>query len=482
MKRKLNTFSDFANQLYPHEADYLMGVHKFTKELNCQILNTIQHNCHHPEKRRDFDPSVDKRSYSYMKGWITQMLDKADVDQFYEWLSHAEKQVMTDVITPAEEKEILAYLKTITPSHYYFLRFYELIERFRDFLLIRVRNRFYRPTNVYLQKYEAAYLRSMAINKQLNRAAEEIIRQHENLDVDTIIFNDFLQGTFSDATLDGYTRYRAAVRLTFMFYNYREFEQLRTLYDELDVLFKSDLFYSKRVLANYYSNRAMMHSKLNELETAEKYGYFSIIQKNSDYLFYLANLCGVLLRNRKYEQALRLMNASIPELKNTGSFYNRIGFASFYIRTLVYNKLAKKAVSYATTFLEAYKKDIFETRWHLFFSAFLEALLHAEKYDKLVSIAKRHNLLALEKKHIDKTVYLPILLWLNEVSLYMEGNRSREKLEDTILTSARKLLQNRYKAGRINELLDILSQSIPTEIAHIRQVLFFPPDALTEGV
>lgn len=480
MRRKLNTFSDFANQLYPHEADYLVGVHRFTKELNCQILQTIQFNCHHPDRCRDFDPSVDKRTYSYMKSWITQMLDKADVDKFYEWLIHAEKQVMTDVITPDEEKEILACLKTITPSHYYFLRFYELIEHFRDFLLIRVRNRFYRPTNVYLQKHEAAYLRSIAINKQLNRAAEEIIRQHENLDVDPIIFNDFLQGTFSDVTLDGYTRYRAAVRLTFMFYNYREFEQLRTLYDELDVLFRSDLFYSKRVLANYYSNRAMMHSKLNELEAAERYGYFSIIQKNSDYLFYLANLCGVLLRSRKYDKALRLMNASIPELKNTGSFYNRIGFASFYTRTLVYNKLAKKAVSYATSFLEAYKKDIFETRWHLFFSAYLEALLHAEKYDKLVSVAKRYNLLALEKKHIDKTVYLPILLWLNEVSLYMEGKRSRDKLEETILTSARKLLKNRYKAGRINELLDILSQSIPSEIAHIRHALSLP-DEVTAG-
>jgi len=71
------------------------------------------------------------------------------------------------------------------------------------------------------------------------------------------------------------------------------------VYQQLDNLFKTPLFYSKRLLANYYANRAMMHSKLNELTQAEKYGYLSIRNKNSDYLFYLINLCGVLLKQGK---------------------------------------------------------------------------------------------------------------------------------------------------------------------------------------
>ena len=474
MRIKLVTFSDFANHLYPHEADYLMSIHKFTKGVNKQILSTIHHNCHHQNQHREYEANIDKRSYSYIKTWITEMLDKADVDKFYEWLAYTEKQVMIDAITPEEEKEILARVKSINPSNYYFLRFYELIENFRDYLLIRVRTQFYKPTNDYLQKYEAAYHHSIAINKQLNQAAEEIIRQHESPDGDPIYFNEFLQSTFSDNTLDGYTRYRAAVRLTFLFYNYRDFEKLRVLYDELDVIFKSDVFYSKRLLANYYSNRAMMHSKLNELELAEKFGYLSIRQKNSDYLFYLANVCGVLLRSGKYDKALKLMNLSIPETKKTNSFYNKIGFASFYIRTLVYNKMAKNAVSYASTFLDAYKKDIFETRWHLFFAAYLQALLSAEKYSRLISVAKRYNLLSLEKKFIDKTVYMPVLLWYNEVALYMEGKQSKEKLEETILNSAQKLLLNKYKASRINELLDNLAVSVPTEIDAIRAKLYQP--------
>jgi len=471
MRQKLVTFRDFANHLYPHEADYLLSIQKFDKGINSQILNTINYNCHNPGKRREYDNTIDKRSYSYIKTWIIQSLDKVDVDKFYEWLAYTEKQVMLDAITPEEEKEILSTIKTCNPSHFFFLRFYELVQHFRDFVLIRVRNRFYKPTNDYLQKYETDYHRSMELNNQLNQAAVEIIRQHENLDVEPIHYGDFLHSTFNDSTLDGYTRYRAAVRLTFMYYNYREFENLRGVYDELDRLFKTDVFYSKRLLANYYSNRAMMHSKLNELDEAEMYGYLSVRQKNSDHLFYLANLCGVLLRSGQHEKALKLMTASIPELKNTNSFYNKIGFASFYTKTLVYNRMAKNAVSYATTFLDAYKKEIFETRWHLFFSAYFHALLNAEKYSRIIALGKRYNLLALEKKIIDKTVYMPVLLWFNEVALYMEGKQSKEKLEETIVISAKNMLQNKYKVGKITELLNNLSDSIPDEVAVIRNRL-----------
>ncbi len=474
MKLKLAAFSEFANQLFPHEADYLLSIQNFTKGVNLQILRVMHHNCHHPEKPREYDPAIDKRTYSYVKKWIFETLDRADVDKFYEWLAYTEKQIMIDAINPEEEKGIHRHLRTITPSEYFFLRFYELLQYYRDYLLIRVRNRIYKPINEYLQKHEAAYHRGMAINVQLNQAAEAIIRQHETLDAEPIHYSDFLKSTFSDSSLDGYTRYRAAVRLTFLYYNYREFENLRGVYEELDSLFKTQVFYSKRILANYYSNRAMMHSKLNELIPAEKFGYLAIRQKNSDYLFYLANLCGVLLRSEQYKKALKLMSASIPELKKTNSFYNKIGFASFYIRTLVYNKMAKEAVSYAATFLEAYKKPIFETRWHLFFSAYLQALLHAEEYSRLVSTAKRHNLLALEKRFIDKTIYMPVLLWYNEVAQYMEGNQTREKLAETILSSAGILLRNKYKAGRINELLNILADFIPDEIAGIRSRLRLP--------
>jgi len=50
----------------------------------------------------------------------------------------------------------------------------------------------------------------------------------------------------------------------------------------------------------------------------------------------------------------------------------------------------------------------------------------------------------------------------------MEGKQNKEKLVETITSSAQMLLQNKYIAGRINELLDNLSDSIPSEITIIR--------------
>lgn len=471
MKHKLVTFSDFANQLYPHEVDYLMSINKFAKEINREILQIIHFNCHNPEKAVPFDTEVDKRTYSYIKNWIVESLEKADVDKFYEWLLRTEKQVMMDAISAEEERQVTAFFKTITPSHYYFLRFYELVEHFRDYLLIRVRNLLYKPTNDYLKQYEKDYLLGQSVNKQLNNAAVEIIRQHENPDADPSSFIDFLNATFFDTSLDGYTRYRAAVRLTFLYYNYRDFEQLRVVYNALDEEFKGDSFYSKRLLANFYSNRAMMHSKLNELGRAEHYGTLSIRQKNSDFLFYIANLCGVLLRSKKYEKAHKLMSQNIPELKNASSFYNKIGFVSFYIRTLVYNNKAKSAVSYGTTFLEAYRKEIFQTRWHLFFGAYLQALLNAEKYSRVIAVAKRYNLISLENKFVGTSVYTPVLLWYYELALYIEGKQSKEMMVESIVTSARKLLTNTYKNNKVIELLENLSHFIPSEIEEVKQAL-----------
>ncbi|HQQ13185.1 MAG TPA: hypothetical protein PK855_08475 [Bacteroidales bacterium] len=84
MKHKLASFTEFVNQLYPHEADYLLNINQFVKPVNISILKIIHHNCHHPENAQAFDEKIDKRTYSYLKNWIVETLEKADVDKFYE--------------------------------------------------------------------------------------------------------------------------------------------------------------------------------------------------------------------------------------------------------------------------------------------------------------------------------------------------------------------------------------------------------------
>lgn len=475
MKQKLIKFTEFANSLYPHEVDYLLSVQQFATNENLKILNLINYNSKNPRNTLPYDGSLDKRKYSYVKNWIEKNLNSIDVDYYYEWLIGIEKKVMTDSIMPEEERDLLEKTLTTSSTHYYFIRFYELLQHYRDYLLIRIRNQYYEPVSEYLEKYKDQYQLVTELNKKLNTATLDIIKQHSASAITTESkqWGKFLKETFFDKKLDGYTRYRAVVRLTFLYYNYRDFDKLKSVYETLDKMFKTDIFYSKRILANYYANRAMMHSKLRELDEAEKYGYLSIRQHNSDYLFYLLNLCGVLLKEKKNNEALSLMTESIPELKKTNSYYYKIGFVAFYIKTLLANKMTEKAVSYAETFLDGYKKDILKHRWHLFFSEYIRALFQAEKYSKILSITKRYNLVNKEKQFIGKAKYLPIIYWYSTVASYIEGAISEKKLKETIIKSGQSLIKNKYKSIKINELLDELSGPLPKITKEINVKLSF---------
>lgn len=473
MKQKLSKFTEFANSLYPHELDYLLSIQNFTTTENLKILNLINYNSKNPQNTIPYDATLDKRRYSYVINWVEQKLGEIDVDKFYDWLIGIEKKIMTDSILPEEEKDLLQKTTTINQQHYYFIRFYELLQYYRDYLLIRVRNKYYAPVSEYLKTNEVQYKYVIDLNARLNNATIDIIKQHSEVETESRQWENFLHSTFLDTSIDGYTRYRAVVRLTFLYYNYREFDKLRFGYDQLDKYFKGKVFYSKRLLSNYYANRGMMHSKLSELDEAERYGYLSIRQKNSDYLFYLINLCGVLLRNKKEKDALEIMSSSIPELKNTNSFYNRIGFVAFYIRTLLANKLVDKAVSYASTYLEAYKKEIMQARWHLFFSAYFKALAQGEKYSKIISLSKRYKLITKEKQFMGKARYLPVLFWYFTVAEYIEGLISEERFEQTIVRSANSLVKNDYKIVKIKELMSELTPFLPDNFQRISSSIEF---------
>lgn len=467
MRSKLSTFSEFANSLYPHETDYLLSVQQFEKPENLKILNLINYNSKNPLNLLPYDSTIDKRAYSYLKTWIAETLEKADVDLFYDWLLSIERDVMSDAITPEEERALMDQALLTQPSRYYFIRFYQVMQHYRDYLMVRNRIRYYEQVTEYLEKYHSNFIKATSLNNEMNIAAERIVKQLESTDEEFLKWEELLIGIYYDESIDGYTRYRAAVRLTILYYTNREFERLLSIYEHLDKQFRTNLFYSKRILANYYHNRAMMHSKLNELDMAEKYGFLSIRQKNSDYLFYLVSLCGILLSKGKSSKALRMMSSSMPELKNTNSFHSKIGFASFYIKTLTASDQAEKAVSYGTTFFDGYKKEVFEYRWHLFFSAYMQALLKAEKYSKIISLSRRYKLITKEKQFVGKAMYLPVILWYTTLSEYMEGNINRDKFIDTIQKSAKSLIVGKHKTQKIIDLLNDLAFVLPEEVKHI---------------
>lgn len=471
MPTKLNTFWEFTQTLYPHEIEYLLSVQNFSKEVNVLILNKIHANSLAQAPSKNFDTKIDKRTYSYIKKWIQDTLSKIDVDIFFEWLITTERKILTDIIVPADEAEILVHIKIIKPTYYYFIRFYELLQYYRDYLLVRNRTKHNKVVSDYLDEYQDNYHKSTEVNRQLNIVAAQIVTREITNEADLLESEAQLAKVYYDENLDAYTRYRAVVRLTIYYYNNRQFDKLLVAYEHLEECFKTPIFYSKRLLANYYANRAMMHLKLNELEQAEKYGYLSIKNNNSDYLLYLINLCGVLLKQGKKAEVYELMRNAIPEIKNTNNNYYKIGFVAFYIRTLIINENYDKAVEYATGYFDAYKKEIFEHRWHLFFCAYLQALVHAEKYTKVLALCRRYKLVEKEKQRIDRADYLPTIQFYAFFSEYSESIISKDKFIASIIKASQHLVKEQYHARKIFELLDELAQFMPEEIKHIKNEL-----------
>jgi hypothetical protein len=455
MKQKLKTFSEFARWLLPLEVEYLRyAEHLQDAELKA-ILEKIA--AINKNSKVKFDESIDKRKYSYLKNWIIRKLDAVDVDKNLLLLAHLDKKVMTDTLLPDDEKQILNIIKNQKDLPYYFMRIYELVLDYQSFLLIRVRHQYGEIVAAYLEKNKEAYERSKMIFGRLSEATRDIISQYAFHKSESQKWESFLKEVFFDESLDGLNRYYAIVRLTFLYYNYNRLDHIVSLYDYLDGEFAKGKFYSRRILLNYYSNRLILHAKLSENEKAVYYGNLSILDKGSDYIHYLNNLCSVLLKSKQQKTALELLQKSIPDLKNTISYHNRVGFASLFIKSLSANGKAAEAESYASSFYKAFKDKIMLNRWHTFFSAYLQAMLLQEKYQQVVFICRRQKIMDREKDYSARPAYIPTISWYYNLSRYKTGQIGLPELRAVIEESSKRFINQ----NAISELKTEIGHHVP---------------------
>ncbi|MCB9284491.1 MAG: hypothetical protein H6563_10490 [Lewinellaceae bacterium] len=461
MRNKLQKFNDFTNSLLPHETEYLLTTQQFEDEKRLEILKEIDHNCRNIFQFTPYDEKIDKRKFSNLKTWITERLSSIDVDAHFEWMSQLERKIMTDSILPEEEKQLLRTIRQYEHPSFYFVKFFELVQHYRHFLLIRLRYVDHELADQFIKKYDTAYQHCRSINDKLHQATLDIVNQYASDSSESIQWDRWLSEVFFDEQLDGHNRYLALVRLIFIGFNYRNFEPLLEKFDYLDRLFREGRYYSKRLLLNYYSNRLLLHSKFQEFDKAAYYGYLSIRSKNHDYLFYATNLAAVLLRQDKKEEALRIMREAYPEMKVTQNFHNKVGFVAFFIKCLNKNERYKNAENYASSFLRAYKKEIFEYRWHIFFTAYLETLMAMKDYKKMIRLIRQNRLLELEKKYKRRANYLPTLLWYNAVAEYKELMLDEEGLYQLLSEHINTLRQHPDRAPQVTDLLQELKEHIP---------------------
>lgn len=418
MRSRLQTFAAFANSLLPIELDILQSVQRFEDTERSRILDTISANCSRIDSFLPYDEEIDKRKYSHLKTWIEERLEAFDVDKEFAWLSAVELSVHSDAIHSDDEKRLLRMFQGADATSYNFLKLYDLGRMFRHYLHVRMRYAEHKCVTDFLAVHRTSYEYARLVNDKLHQATEDIIAQYTTNSTDSMRWEQWLSAVFYDQSLDGYNRNLALIRLIFIAYNYRRFDLLPDKFDYQEKLLREGKFYSRRLLLNFYSQRLLMYARQNELEKATYYGYLSIRAENNDYVYYVNNLAAILLRQSRADEALKVLRQSLPLARKEQNIHNKIGNAAYIC--LAYNQLGqfKQSATHARTFFDVYRKEIFDHRWHLFFSAWLEALLGSGDFNAMLRLAQQQQLTDRNTVYQKSPNYLPSIPWMLALAGY----------------------------------------------------------------
>lgn len=472
MKQKLAKFSAFAENLFPHEVYFLSKIQNFQTPENKEIFDIILYNLDHRNRPKSFDESIDKRKYSNLKKWMEERLTEADVDQQLIVIQQLEARVLLDQVDKRTEKEILKWLQNGDPSHYYFRRIYELAQHFEHFLLIRLRERTAERVGQYLDAHRSDFEYAQEVFNKLQQATADIISEYRNRTESHVGWEEFLSKVVYRDNIDGMNQYAAFVRLSLLYLNRGDYNHLHDLYQYIDQRFREGKYYSKRILANYYANRLLYLSRYSSLDEAEQYGYLSIKYKNADYLFYLTNLGAVLLRQGKSEVALKLLREAFPEMRQSASLHNKVGFIAFYIKCMVDIGRVSDAAEFASSFLKAYPKQVMGSRWHLFFVAYFRSLMIQEKYGRLLYLENKFKIAGLDRANRNSSSYLPTISWYISVARFIEDGGDPAGLISEMRDAVAGIDFNAKRVERLQRIYDELLPIAPKVLKNGKSAIF----------
>ena len=380
-----------------------------------------------------YNDAIDKRKYSYIKNWCIKLLDSLDVDKTLEKLLVWEKLIMTDAITKEDEKELIKILKSSDSSHFNFIKLYDISRVYRHYLQIRLRFKDFEIVHHFIHKYRTDYEYSKLVNDKLHDATNEIINHYIHKKDTQNDWYPWLKSIFYNESLDGYNRLLAWIRIVFIAHNKRSYEILEDKFEYFDKMIKSGHFYSRRILVNFYSQYLLYHSSFQNLEKATYYGYLSIKEINNDYLYYVNNLVAILLRSRKPADAFDILRSSQNVAKESPNFHSKIGHTAFMIFALIDLQKAKQAENHAFVFLTAYKKEVFDHRWHLFFTAYFKAMLVSGNFPGIIKNYTTYKIKEKDDHYCESANYTPSIPWMYHLALYKIGDLTFQDLHKTLL-------------------------------------------------
>lgn len=433
MGEKLSKFSNYSFSLFPHETEYLVSINKFEDAEKKSILLKIRANSLRKTPVDIYDPSIDRRKYSYVMNWCRDKLSEIDVDKIFDKLLEKESQIMNDHIDRVSEKWLLKLFKTADSSFFSFMKLYDIARIYRHFLQIRLRLQDQIPIDNFLAKYKNHYEKARSINDKIHSATQNIITQYTDQKGNTKAHEKWLNSIYNDSTLDGYNRVLAWIRLIFIRHNYRQLDGLNAQFILFDEMLRNGVLYSRRIIANYHSQCLLYYTSVNDIESAIYNGYLSIREKNNDYLYYVNNLAALLLKAGRVSEAYQALKNANTNAKNSQNFHNKIGHISYLILAHINLNQFKQAENSAEVFFTVYKKEIFDNRWHLFISAYFLAILYRKNFKKIAKLYKQYNIDQRDESYKEGANYTPIIPWIMAIAHFNEGQLSLSELENTLI-------------------------------------------------
>lgn len=464
MKPKLNKFSQFVSKILPLEADFLAHFQKFEDPGKETILNSIVQTAKSSEPNYDFDTSIDKRKYSYVKKWCVDLLTHLDVDNNLNKLIHWEQLILTDHISSTDEKALLKLIGRTESSDFNFIKIYDLGRIYRHYLQIRLRSKDYKIVHHFLAKHRTDYEFSKLVNDKLHETTSEIISDYNQKTGATYSESiPWLSSLFYNENLDGYNRLLAWIRMVFIAHNMRSYELLTDMFEHFETQIASGKWYSRRIVANFYSQYLLYYSAQNNIKKAIYYGYLSIKVKNDDYVYYVNNLAAVLLRDHRPQAALDVLKLASEEAKSTHNFHNKIGHTAYRIFGLTDIGKTKQAENQAFVFFTVFKKEIKQHRWHLFFTAYLKAMVLNRHYHEVLRLNTHQKLIEKDRLYKEASNYSPAIPWMISLAQYKMDNISLQQL-NAILKSFIDINPEYHNASTtIRDLLELTKNVLKDE-------------------
>lgn len=431
MKKPLRKFDSFALSLFPTEVEHLRANNEISDPELLSIIEKLHTLVNFPEKHTDFDPQIDPRKYSRVIKYFKTKLHRIDVDSYYEWITKIDHLITTDAIPPEEQQRILREVASFEPGWFHAASFYRTMQNYKRYLLIRFREKDYIIIKVFLEKHAGYYLENDRIERKIDElTAKFVLPDKLNSQKGEKEDTAYLLDTFYNSNISKKNRYQALVAYNLYHISTRQIKPMLLPMAELEKNLLNGDFYSRRILANYYANKLLLHNYEGDLERAAFCGLQSIKQYTEDYLYYLNNFCSVLMNLQRFKEVLQLSKNAIGYYKSSQDSARKVIFIANYCRCFNHFSEYKKSNRLAKRLTDELEQSIFQFKWHYFYRIYFSSLMQDGRHGDLLRMERKNGLSDREKKR-GFTPYIQIYsLAASFLEMKISETLFKEKLEE----------------------------------------------------